>query len=47
MMALGEGVHENKVFDLPIDSTDLVPTIGGMLDFSTDFAQGKRIPGLA
>jgi hypothetical protein len=47
MMALGEGVHENKVFDLPIDSTDLVPTIGGMLDFSTTFAQGKRIPELA
>jgi hypothetical protein len=47
MMALGAGVRPNLVFDRPVDSTDLVPTIGGMLDFSTAFAQGKRLAELA
>src|SRR5215470_16366668 len=35
MLALGEGVREGVVYDRPIDSTDLVPTLGSMLDFST------------
>jgi hypothetical protein len=47
MMALGAGVRENMVFDRPMESTDLVPTIGAMLDFSPSLAQGKQISELA
>jgi hypothetical protein len=47
MMALGAGVREGVVFDRPMDSTDLVPTIGAMLGFSPSLAQGKAIPELA
>jgi hypothetical protein len=47
MMALGTGVREGVVFDRPMESTDLVPTIGAMLDFSPTLAQGKLIPELA
>jgi hypothetical protein len=47
MMALGAGVRENVVFDRPMESTDLVPTIGAMLDFSPSLAQGKQISELA
>jgi hypothetical protein len=47
MMALGAGVRENVVFDRAMESTDLVPTIGAMLDFSPSLAQGKAIPELA
>src|SRR5947209_8078283 len=46
MMALGEGVKEGVVYDRSIDSTDLVPTLGSMLDFSTSLAQGKPIQEL-
>src|SRR6476660_1048391 len=46
MMAMGAGVREGVVFDRPIDSTDLVPTIGGILGFSPSFAQGKPITEL-
>jgi hypothetical protein len=47
MMALGVGVRQGVVFDRPMDSTDLVPTIGSMLGFSPSLAQGKPIPELA
>ena len=47
MMALGTGVREGVVVDRPMESTDLVPTIGAMLDFSPTLAQGKPIPELA
>src|SRR5437899_8557393 len=43
MMALGAGVREGVVFDRPMDSTDLVPTLGSMLGFSASLAQGKPI----
>jgi hypothetical protein len=46
MMALGAGVREGVVFDRPMESTDLVPTIGAMLNFSPSVAQGKAIPEL-
>jgi hypothetical protein len=46
MMALGAGVHEGVVFDRPMESTDLVPTIGAMLNFSPLLAQGKAIQEL-
>src|ERR1700730_12847522 len=46
MMALGAGVREGVVFDRPMESTDLVPTLGSMLGFSASLAQGKPIPEL-
>ncbi|PYU67873.1 MAG: hypothetical protein DMG49_17615 [Acidobacteria bacterium] len=46
MMALGTGVREGVVFDRPMESTDLVPTLGSMLGFSASLAQGKPIPEL-
>jgi hypothetical protein len=46
MMALGAGVREGVVFDRPMESTDLVPTLGSMLGFSASLAKGKPIPEL-
>jgi hypothetical protein len=46
MMALGAGVREGLVFDRPLQSTDLVPTLGAMLHFSAAMAEGKPIPEL-
>ena len=46
MMALGAGVREGVVFDRPMESTDLVPTLGSILGFSAALAQGKPIPEL-
>ncbi len=43
MMALGAGIREGVIFDDPLESTDLVPTIGSMMGFSTNFVQGKPI----
>jgi hypothetical protein len=47
MMALGAGVREGVVFDRPLDSTDLVPTLGAILNFSPSLAQGRPIAELA
>lgn len=47
MMALGYGVREGVIFDHPIESTDLVPTLGAMLGFSASLAKGKPIPELS
>jgi hypothetical protein len=46
MMALGAGVREGVVFDRPMESTDLVPTLGSIMGFSAALAQGKPIPEL-
>src|SRR6202030_4126791 len=46
MMALGAGVRPGVVFDRAMESTDLVPTIGSMLDFSAALAKAKPIPEL-
>jgi hypothetical protein len=46
MLALGAGIREGVVYDRPVDSTDLVPTLGSMLDFSTSLVQGKPIQEL-
>jgi len=46
MMALGAGVREGVVFDRPMESTDLVPTLGSILGFSASLSQGKPIPEL-
>ena len=47
LLALGAGVREGVVYDRPMDSTDLVPTLGAMMGFSTSMAQGKPISELA
>jgi len=47
MMALGTGVRQGVVIDRPMESTDLVPTLGALLNFSPSLAQGKPIPELA
>ncbi len=46
MMALGAGVREGVVFERPLQSTDLVPTLGAMLNFSTAISEGKPIAEL-
>jgi len=43
MMALGPGIHEGVVHDRPVDSTDLVPTIGAMMGFSAALSQGHPV----
>jgi hypothetical protein len=43
LMAIGPGIREGVVHDRPVDSTDLVPTIGSMMGFSANFSQGKPI----
>jgi hypothetical protein len=47
MMALGTGVREGVVHDHPLQSIDLVPTLGSMLGFSPGLAQGKPIVELS
>jgi hypothetical protein len=47
MMAMGAGVREGVVIDRPLDSTDLVPSIGSILGFNASQAQGKPIVELA
>src|ERR1700687_1648390 len=46
MMALGPGIREGVVYDRPMQSTDLVPTLGSLLGFSASLAQGKPIAEL-
>ncbi|HUB18797.1 MAG TPA: hypothetical protein VL990_09200 [Acidobacteriaceae bacterium] len=46
MMALGAGVREGVVYDSPIQSIDLVPSVGAIFGFSPGQAQGKPIPQL-
>jgi len=43
MMALGQGVRHGVVYDSPIQSIDLVPSLGAMMGFSAAQAQGKPI----
>jgi hypothetical protein len=47
MIVLGPGVRENTVVDRPVDSTDLVPTLGARLGFSPRYSQGKPLPEVA
>jgi len=46
LMAMGSGVREGVVVDRATESTDLVPTLGAMMDFSAAMAQGKPIAEL-
>jgi hypothetical protein len=43
MMALGPRIRQNVTVDRPLDSTDLVPTLGAMMRFTTPLAKGKPI----
>ena len=44
MMALGPGIRAGAVVDRPVQSTDLVPTIGAKMGFATPRAQGRVLP---
>jgi hypothetical protein len=46
MMALGAGVRQGVVYDRPMQSIDLVPTLGAMMGFSPSLAQGRQIKEL-
>ena len=46
MIALGAGVRPGVVYDHPMQSIDLVPTLGAMMGFSPSLCQGKVIPEL-
>jgi hypothetical protein len=43
MMVLGPGVRQNVVVNRPVDSLDLVPTLGALMGFSPSLAQGKPL----
>ena len=43
MMVLGPDVREGVVISDPVDSLDLVPTMGALLGFPTPLAQGKPL----
>jgi arylsulfatase A-like enzyme len=47
MMALGPNIRKGIVIDRPVESIDLVPTLGALLGFSPRFAQGKPLPEIA
>lgn len=43
MMALGAGVRQGVVYDEPMQSIDLVPSLGAMLGFTAEQSQGKPV----
>ena len=43
MMALGPGIRPGVVYDRPVDSIDLVPTLGSMMGFTASLSMGKPI----
>jgi hypothetical protein len=46
MLALGAGVRQGVVYDSPLQSIDLVPSIGSIMGFSPSLSQGKPIQEL-
>src|SRR5271170_3221823 len=46
MMALGAGVREGIVYDRPMQSIDLVPTLGAIMGFSASLSQGSPVKEL-
>lgn len=46
MMVLGPGIRQNTVVDRPVESIDLVPTLGALLGFSARYSQGKPLAEL-
>ncbi len=47
MMVLGPGVRQNVVVDRPVDSTDLIPTLGSRMGFDASYSQGKPLAEVA
>jgi hypothetical protein len=43
MLATGPGIRENVVVNRPVDSLDLVPTLGTLLGFSPALAKGRSL----
>jgi hypothetical protein len=43
MMALGAGVRQGVVYERPVQSIDLVPTLGAIMGFSPRLSQGSTI----
>jgi hypothetical protein len=43
LIAMGPGIREGVVYDRPVDSLDLVPTIGSMMGFSASLSKGRPI----
>ncbi len=43
MMALGPQIRQNVTMDRPLDSLDLVPTLGALMGFQTPHTSGKPI----
>ena len=46
MMVLGPGIRQRVVYDRPMQSTDLVPTIGARMGFSASLSQGTPVQEL-
>jgi arylsulfatase A-like enzyme len=46
MMAIGKGVREGVIYDHPMQSIDLVPSIGTIMGFSAQHSQGTPIKEL-
>jgi len=46
MMVLGAGVRHGVVYDTPVQSIDLVPSIGAMMGFAPSQSSGKLIQEL-
>ena len=46
MIAIGPGFRENVVVDRPVESTDLVPTLGALFGFPSRYSQGKPLAEL-
>lgn len=47
MMVLGPGVRQGTIVNRPVDSLDLVPTLGARLGFSTPLAAGNPLAEVA
>jgi hypothetical protein len=43
MMALGPGIRENVIVERPVESIDLVPTLGALLGFTPRLSNGKPL----
>ena len=47
MLVMGPGVRQNVVVDRPVDSTDLIPTLGKLLGFDAPYSQGRPLAEVA
>jgi arylsulfatase A-like enzyme len=43
MMVLGPKVRQGTFIDRPVESLDLVPTLGALRGFATPLAQGRPL----